>query len=475
MDRPIRWYDYLTINANWFALTARSQTLTPLIIPLLVQQFAGESAKGTYVGIIRLGALMIALLAQALVGLLSDRSTSQWGRRRPFIAVGTISEIVIFAAIGMIAGLDGMDGYWLLFCLYVLSMIASNTSHAATQGLIPDLIPDEKKGLFSGVKALLELPLPLVFVSFVIGQLIASGELWAAIIILSVSMLLCMVLTMFVPEKPSEEPPSRINWEPFIRLVLMTIAFTIIILVVGAGVQAVISFVQNLSENAAKILVAVTGLAGMGIAVLLGVWISVRISLGDAFQKNKSFTWWVINRLTFLIAAFNLAGFLIFFLQERFQAMGTEEVAEPAALIIMFVGIFILITAVPSGWLSDRLGKKPLLVISSLLAAFGAAMVVSAPDLNLIKVGGCFIGAGAGFFYSVNWALGTSIVPAGKAGQYLGISNLAGAGAGAIGAYIGGPIADNQSFVLLMGIYGGLFLLSLLPLFMIEEMVPKRI
>jgi hypothetical protein len=29
-----------------------------------------------------------------------------------------------------------------------------------------------------------------------------------------------------------------------------------------------------------------------------------------------------------------------------------------------------------------------------------------------------------------------------EAGRFLGISNLAGAGAGAIGTYIGGPIAD---------------------------------
>jgi hypothetical protein len=35
MDRPFRWYDYITINVNWFALTTRSQVLTPLVIPLL--------------------------------------------------------------------------------------------------------------------------------------------------------------------------------------------------------------------------------------------------------------------------------------------------------------------------------------------------------------------------------------------------------------------------------------------------------
>jgi len=111
MKRSIRWHDFLTINIYWFALTTRSQVLSPLIIPLLVQQFVGEGAKGTYVGIIRLWSLMVAVLVQALMGLLSDRSTHRWGRRRPFILIGTLAELVIFAAIGLSAGLEGMTGY----------------------------------------------------------------------------------------------------------------------------------------------------------------------------------------------------------------------------------------------------------------------------------------------------------------------------------------------------------------------------
>jgi hypothetical protein len=51
----------------------------------------------------------------------------------------------------------------------------------------------------------------------------------------------------------------------------------------------------------------------------------------------------------------------------------------------------------------------------------------------------------------------------------LGLSNLAGAGAGAIGAYIGGPIADNTSYVLLMIIYGSMVLLSIFAVFGIRE------
>jgi hypothetical protein len=49
MSKDTRWYDLITINIYWFALTARSQVLTPLVIPLLVQRFVDEALKGTYV------------------------------------------------------------------------------------------------------------------------------------------------------------------------------------------------------------------------------------------------------------------------------------------------------------------------------------------------------------------------------------------------------------------------------------------
>jgi len=45
MDRKLRWYDYITINIYYFALTARSQTLA-LIVPLILVQFVDESVKG---------------------------------------------------------------------------------------------------------------------------------------------------------------------------------------------------------------------------------------------------------------------------------------------------------------------------------------------------------------------------------------------------------------------------------------------
>ena len=42
--KPLRWYDYLFINANWFALTLRSQVLAGLLIPLSASP-PGRSAR----------------------------------------------------------------------------------------------------------------------------------------------------------------------------------------------------------------------------------------------------------------------------------------------------------------------------------------------------------------------------------------------------------------------------------------------
>ena len=470
MERNLRWQDYITININWFAITARSQVLTPLVVPLLIQQFVGEANKGTALGNLRLWALMAALLIQALIGMLSDRNTSHLGRRRPFIIIGVTLEIIVITLIGFSAQLEGSLGYWVLFVLYIISMAGANISHAATQGFIPDLVPDEKKGLASGIKAIFELPLPLIFTSFVLAKMIERGNLWGGLIGLLLVMMISAAITMLVPEKPISPNLPKINWAPLIRLLIMTGVFTILILGTGWGVKKFLILAVNLSNRSSVIVSGLIGILGMSIAVFLGVLASLKISLGDEFRTHKSFLWWVINRLLFLVAANNLAGFMVFFLQEKFPEYSGLDIAGPAAKIIMYVGIFILLLALPSGWLADKFGKKLLCGAAGILVGIGAAIVIFSPEITgLIYVGASIAGAGLGLFYSANWALGTELVPADKAGQFLGLSNLAGAGAGAIGAYIGGPIGDLQSYILLMVIFGTMAVLSIGALFGISE------
>ena len=479
MKRAPRWYDYITMNIYWLGLSTLASTLTPLVFPLLVQGFVGDQAKGTFFGTLRLWSLMIALLSQALWGMLSDRNTSRWGRRRPFIFGGTVLDLVFITAIGFSANLTGMTGYWLIFILAILLQISSNAAHGAQQGLIPDLVPEDKRGRFSSIKAILEIPLPVILVAFTIGPIIGKGNIWAGILIAMSILVLSMLLTMLVPEQPLTETPSKLNWDPFVRLLLMTGFFTAIIIGMGESVKGIGRLAEGVSStNSMLFLIGGIGLAAMVIAVGLGVWTSIRISIGEAATTNPSFTWWVINRLAFLVGTTNLSSFAVYFLQGRL-GYAEEKAAEPASQLMMVVGVFILISALSSGWLSDKFGHKRLVTFSGIAASLGTLIIILTTNLDMIYVGGCIIGVATGFFFTANWALGTELVPKKEAGRYLGISNLAGAGAGAVGAYIGGPIADfftinvpevpGLGYILLFAIYGILFLLSAAALTQVKQ------
>jgi MFS family permease len=472
MKRMIHWHDYITINIYWLGLTTISQS-NGLILPLLVQRFVGPEQQGTAFGRLRLYTLMVALLVQALMGMLSDRSTLRWGRRRPFILVGTLLNMACMIAIG------ASPSYWFLFSAVVFSQIASNIAHGAQQGLIPDLVPEDRRGTFSGVKSIMEL-LPVIIVAFTVGKLIAAGQMWAGILVAIGILFLSMAITMLVREEPLREPPGRLDWEPFGRLLAMTLIFMVVILGLGEVVKRIGRLMSGIrSVPALLIVLGGAGLLAMAAAAVAGVWASVRISIGGkGARQYPSFPWWVVNRLAFLIGATNLSGFAVYFLQARLDLEG-EAAAGPASQLMMVVGILILLCALPSGWLADRVGRKRLVALSGLAAALGTLVLVLAPNMTVIYVGGCIVGAATGTFFTTNWALGTDLVPKKEAGRYLGISNLAGAGAGAVGSYIGGPIADyftvhvpqspGLGYLLIFAIYAALFLLSAVVLLRVRE------
>ncbi len=474
MSRALRWYDYITINIYFFALTALSQT-NGLVFPLLIQQFVGDEVKGTYLGRLRLWTLMVALLWQALMGMLSDRNTSRFGRRRPFIFVGTLGMVLTVVLTGLSAGMAGLAGFTFLFAMALLQSVASNTAHGAQQGLIPDLVPPEKRGRFSAVKAILEVPIPLLLVSFTIARFIAAGNLWTALFLAIGVLLVAMLLTMLAPEQPLAQAPSRFDWTPIVRLAAMTALFTAMILGMGVLVGQVGRLLAGSEQPAVMLgVMGLSGLAAIVLTVAAGVWLSVRISIGtEAARANPSFTWWVVNRLAFFVGTTNLSTFAVYFLQGRLGLV-REQAAGPAAWLMTVIGIFILLSALPSGWLGDRFGHKLLVGVAGLLAALGVLIALLSPSMTIIYIGGSFIGIATGLFFTANWALGTELVPQGEAGRYLGISNLAGAGAGAVGAYIGGPIADfvtarlpglpGAGYILLFGLYGVMFLVSVLAL-----------
>jgi MFS family permease len=121
--------------------------------------------------------------------------------------------------------------------------------------------------------------------------------------------------------------------------------------------------------------------------------------------------------------------------------------------------------------------------LSGVTAALGGTLLLGtiwAPNLGLIYLVGAILGLATGLFMTANWALGTRLVPPQEAGRYLGISNLAGAGAGMIGTGIGGPVADFLNgyrpglgyFAIFAG-YALLFLLSVVSLRGVKVAMPS--
>lgn len=470
-ERPLRWVDYIFINSNWFALTLRSQVLAGLVVPLLVQQFMGEAQKGAYYGTIRLWALMLALLSQAFWGLLSDHTRLRWGRRRPFIFLGTVLEVVVIMSLAWIAGMEGLAGYSVLFVAYLLSMLSTNMSQAATQGLIPDLVPQEKRGAASGIKTLLEIPLPLILYGLVIASLVEKGNLTLGLAVTCGLMLVCMALTMLAREKPLEQA-ARLDWKPFLSLAAMTAVFTLIILGLGQIVKWLVPVLQEAFQTVSQPLVfGLLGAIAMLLAVVAGVFASLRIHLRGKVTQTNTFAWFVITRLAALVAINNIGSFLLYFVQEKFDLPG-KQAAGLAGTLPMILGVCVILFGMVAGWLCDRFDRRLLTVLSGFIGAFGVAMTILANGTTWLYIAAVFIGLAYALFNVASWALGTDIVPKQRAGEFFGLQNLAGAGAGAIGAYIGGPVADASGYVLLMAIFGVMFLASSAAALMIR--LPKN-
>lgn len=482
MKRILRWYDHLAINIHWLGINIATGAITPVILPYLVALFVQEEQKNTYLATVRVVGLAVAMLIQPVAGMLSDRTTSRWGRRRPYIFWGTILNIIFLLVVGISPELKGSPtddffqsslgvptAYMVLLVGIVLVQAAANTIFGALIGLIPDLVPEDQRGRSSGVKAVFEL-LPAFLIIF-IGPLVDQGRIWLVLGIVAASLSLTMLITVLsIQEEPLKEKPSGGISERIWRLVALTGIFVVV-------TQGAVWFVRTgASELSARgtsmglqiALVGLAGLIGMAGSIFIGVYFGAWVGIGKEASQQTSFIWWVINRLLFLAAVGSIQGFAQFYLRDYLQA---ENPATMTTQLLAAVGFFLIPSALGGGHLADRMGRKRLVAYAGVLAAIGTMVLLLSTSFPMVVVSGCIIGLGAGAFMSTNWALGTDLVPPEEAGRYLGISNLAGAGAGIVGAGIGGPIADffnllkpGLGYLVIFAIYGALFLISVVTL-----------
>ena len=119
------------------------------IIPLILEQSFHLNA--TLIGLIMAADNILALIMLPLFGSLSDKLDSRYGKRTPFIFIGTMAAVIAMLLIPMA---DNMRSLGFFIIALALTLIAMQSYRSPAVALMPDLTP---KPLRSKANAIINL------------------------------------------------------------------------------------------------------------------------------------------------------------------------------------------------------------------------------------------------------------------------------------------------------------------------------
>ncbi|MFJ6158331.1 MFS transporter [Pseudarthrobacter sp. NPDC092184] len=125
----------------------------------------------------------VSLVANPLFGALSDRTTSRFGRRSPWILAGAV------LATAALLGMSGAGTVALMVLFWCLVQLGANAAYAAITAAVPDRVPVPQRGKVGGLAAMgqtLGILFGAVFGAVVSGNFMVGYWLCAAALLLSV-------------------------------------------------------------------------------------------------------------------------------------------------------------------------------------------------------------------------------------------------------------------------------------------------
>jgi MFS family permease len=378
-----------------------------LVLPRQCEvMFRGDQAVGLAA---LLGMAGVTQLVNPVAGLLSDRTASPFGRRRPFVVVGSVVAVAALCVLWYLstnsvlvaaqddlaaatakgsaaalaaAGFTSRDDFdaaldatrALYVAAFVLLNVSLNVCFAAYSGLIPDFVPVEQLGEASGIMAVMNALGALVGVWLVGRCGVEPFSLFAFCVVL------CCALTLVtVKEHPLARAPARLSCADVFRL-----------------------YFEPLREPAFR-----------------AVWFS---------------------RLLYYMGI-SIQVFMQFFIRDVLHV--SEAVAkEETALVSIVMLACASLVAVPCGLLSDRVGRRPLVYTSCTLMSWTYVGWSAVSDFDQILWLAALFGLANGCFVSVEFAIGCDTLPDKDehAAQALGIWGIAAFLGTTLGPVLAGPV-----------------------------------
>lgn len=411
----------LVLSGLWFGISYLWNPLALFLLPSLVRELTHPVAvhlgslsvivdKNTYLALLEGLGTIFAVVWQPAIGAISDRSTFRIGRRRLYIAIGAIGVIVCLSLMTIV------PSFWLLFVVYSLLQLSSNTAQGPYQGMLPDQVADDQRGEASGYYGFLQM-IGLIAAAVVIGIIIPERLRWIAI--LSIALVFGITAGMAIFGVPDVRTTRRST--------------------------------QRLGRSIAT-------------SFVLDV------------KRYPDFAWLMASRLLFLIALTGIQRFALYFLQYTFQLTPDEAKADTGYLLIIIVAVAAAVS-LTAGFLSERFGRKRFVAAACLIGSVGATLMISAQSIRAVLAFGVLLGIGLGIFLSVDWAFATDLIPKAEAGRYMGVSNIATASSGIIAGFLLGPVIDifnkggssTVGYRVLFGICAAFFLIAFMTLRPVHE------
>ena len=376
-----------------FGISGVFLALDTVIVPVLVLAVASEGLKNTFLGVLGFGGLVVAAMVQLVVGWFSDRTRSRLGRRIPYLLWGGVFSCIGIAGLGYATlylfaeDIAFAAKYLALFGVWLFIQLNVNIAYGPYQALIRDLVPVSRIGIAASLKILMDTAgaVALIFIS---GRLI--GQYTGA---------------------------DSIKW---LWLTLGVLGLTVL-------VSTVITSFTVRSREASG-------------ASTIGVGGAVR-PVRSRFHPHL--IWFLLSRFFMFTGIFIFPTYGLFYLRD---VVGLENPAQALGNMILPIGGALALSVYPAGWLSDQIGRKPVILAGATGAAIGAIAMLWAEGGQEVLIIATIIGASVGVLVSASWALANDLGTLGREAQHMGMVTIATVSGAAVAKIIG-PWVDllNQA------------------------------